>query len=187
MTRLFLCAALAVTLAVPALAQTDASRVPDDAPAWLPMEEAIAKAQAEDKLLLVHTYAVWCGWCARMDQEVYTDDAVQAYLAEHFVGTRVNLESEEEVPFFATTVSMARLGIAFGVTGTPTTVFVDPSGELITKLPGFADAETFGYALHFVREGAYATMGFREYVDQQRGVGMPALPQAAPDVVTTGG
>lgn len=187
MNRLCLFATLVVALAAPAFAQTDASRVPTDAPEWLPMSEAIAKAKAEDKLLLIHTYAVWCGWCARMDQEVYTDDAVQAYIGEHFVGTRMDLESEEVVPFFEHTASMAALGNAFGVTGTPTTVFVDPSGELITKLPGFADAETFGYALRYVHEGTYATMGFRQYVDQQRGVAMPALPQAAPDVRVTGG
>jgi thioredoxin-related protein len=61
-------------------------------------------------------------------------------------------------------------------------VFVDTNGELITKLPGYSDAETFLYALRFVRTGSYATQSFREFMDAERGIGMPAMRQAAPDV-----
>jgi thioredoxin-related protein len=181
MTRLLSLAA-ALLLALPAQAQTDASIIPDDAPAWLSMEDAISTAQADGKLIVVHTYASWCGWCAKLDNEVYTDDAVQAYLAEHFTATRVDLEGEASVQFFEHAVSMSGLGHAFGVTGTPTTVFVDTNGELITKLPGYADAETFLYALRYVRTGAYETTSFRQFMDAERGLGMPAMQQAAPDV-----
>ena len=174
--------ALLAALAAPAAAQTDAARIPDDAPEWLSMTDAIARAQAEEKLLVVHTYAAWCGWCARLDREVYSDDAVQAYLAEHYVGTRVDIESDTVVPFFGREISMQGLGTAFGVRGTPTTVFVAPSGELITKLPGYATAETFLFALRYVREGAYETMPFNQFLDAQRGVGMVPTVQSAPDV-----
>ena len=167
---------------VPAQAQTDASIIPDDAPNWTTMEDAIATARADSLLIMVHTYVPWCGWCAKLDSEVYTDDAVQAYMAENFTATRVDLEGTEIVQFFDHEVSMAGLGAAFGVSGTPTTVFVDTNGELITKLPGFADVETFLFALRFVRSGAYETLTFRQYMDAERGIGMPVLQQAAPDV-----
>lgn len=169
MTRLASALLLAALAAAPVLAQTaDASRIPDDAPTWLSMADAIQQARDDQKLILVHTYAVWCGWCVRMDQETYADDAVQAYLAEHYTATRVDLESDSTVAFFDRTFSMHELGNAFGVSGTPTSVFVDPSGELITKLPGFADAATFALALRYVREGAFETSSFREYVDAHR-------------------
>lgn len=164
-----LLAMLALLLAAPfATAQTDASRIPDDAPEWLSMADAIAQAQADGKLIVVHTYAAWCGWCARLDQEVYTDDAVQAYLADHYTATRIDTEGDAVVPFFDHEVSMTGLATALGVTGTPTTVFVDADGELITKMPGYASAETFLNALRYVREGAYETMSFAQYQDAQR-------------------
>lgn len=172
--------ALAATPA--ASAQTDASRIPDDAPNWLSMADAVATARADGKLVMIHNYAAWCGWCARLDQEVYTDDAVQAYLAEHYAVTRVDIESETVVPFFEHEVSMQGLGTALGVSGTPTTVFVGADGELITKLPGFAPVATFLDALKYVREGAYATMSFAQYQQIQRS-GMMPLPQSAPDVL----
>ena len=176
-------AALAVLLALPAAAQTDASRVPDSAPAWLSMADAVARTRTESKPLLVHTYAVWCGWCARFDQEVYTDPAVQAYVDEHFAPTRLDLEGQTEVPFFDHTVTMAALGNAFGVTGTPTTVFVGPDGQPLTKLPGYTDTATFLLVLRYVHEGAYATESFQQFKDRANGVA-PTLQfqQAAPDV-----
>ena len=166
MTRL-LCALALLMAALPAAAQTNAGAIPEDAPNWRSMDEAIALATANDRLLVLHSYTVWCGWCARMDRETYTDDAVQAYLDEHYEATRLDLESGDIVTFFEHTVSMATLGTALQVSGTPTTVFVDSDGSLITKMPGFQDAETFLHALRFVHEEAYNQMSFAEFIEAQ--------------------
>ena len=172
---------LALLASRPAAAQTDASQIPASAPAWLSMADAVARSKAESKPIVVHTYAVWCGWCARFDQEVYTDAAVQAYLGEHFVATRIDLEGQTPVPFFEHTVSMQQLGTAFGVTGTPTTVFVAPDGMPITKLPGYTSVATYLLVLRFVHEGAYETETFQQFTDRVNGVA-PALRFDVPDV-----
>lgn len=166
MTR-SLCALVLLMTALPARAQTNAGVIPEDAPNWRSMDEAIALATANGRLLVLHSYTVWCGWCARMDRETYTDDAVQAYLNEHYEATRLDLESDAIVTFFEHTVSMATLGNALQVSGTPTTVFVDSDGSLITKMPGFQDAETFLYALRYVKEEAYESVSFAEYIEAQ--------------------
>lgn len=168
-------------VALPAAAQPDASVVPDSAPAWLPMAAAVTQARSEQKVMLVHAYAVWCGWCARMDRETYTDPAVQAFVAEHFVATRLDLEGTAEVPFFDHTLSMAALGRAFGVAGTPTTVFVAPDGQPITKLPGFRDAPTLLLVMRYVQEGAYETETFQQFLDRINGV-PPEVRFNVPDV-----
>ena len=159
-------ALLALLLAAPlaVAAQTDASVVPDDAPAWVPMEEAIATAQADDKLILVYGYAAWCGYCVKFDNEVFTDDAVQAYVDEHFAATRLDLEDERTMQFFDAEVTGDQLGRAMGISGTPTNVFVGSDGTMITKLPGYTDAETFLYALQYVKEEAYTTTPFDAFL-----------------------
>ena len=164
MIRSFIALA-ALVMAVPATAQTTAAQIPEDAPNWRTMTEAIELAKANDRLLVIHSYTVWCGWCVRMDRETYTDDAVQEYLDAHYEATRLDLDSDEVVSFFDTTAPMAALGDALQVSGTPTTVFVDSDGSLITKMPGFQDAATFLHALQYVKEEAYETVSFAEFIE----------------------
>ena len=185
MMRSVLAALLLAAAAPAALAQVDASVIPDDAPDWKTMDQAIADAREGGKTLLLHGYAAWCGWCSRLDNDVYTDDAVQAYLAEHFEGTRLDIEDPGTVTFYDYTLPTAWLASGIGITSTPTTVFVDgETGELITRLPGYADAETFLLALRFVEEEAYETMTFRAFLDANQ----PAEEEpAAPMLPSVGG
>lgn len=166
MTRLLLALLLAVPLS--ASAQVDASIIPDDAPAWLSMEDAIASAQADDRVMLVYGYAAWCGFCARFDAEVFTDDAVQEYVDTHFAPVRMDIESRDTLQFFDATVTGRDLGGAMGISGTPTNVFVAADGSLITKMPGFVDPETFLYALQYIKEEAYETTAFDAFVVARR-------------------
>ncbi|MEM0963547.1 MAG: thioredoxin fold domain-containing protein [Bacteroidota bacterium] len=174
MTRSLLTLALLLPLA--ASAQNDASIVPEDAPDWLSMEEAIASAADDDRLLLVYGYATWCGFCVRFDREVFTDDAIQAYLSEHFAVTRLDIEDTTRVQFHDAEVSGRELGAAMAISGTPTSVFVDADGALITKLPGYTDPETFLYALQYVREEAYETTPFDAFLTARR-TGLELTPQ----------
>lgn len=167
MSRFPILAAL-LALSGPALAQNDASVVPEDAPDWVSMEEAIAAAQAEDKLILVYGYASWCGFCVRFDREVFTDDTVQAYVNEHYAPVRLDLESQETMQFYDAEVTGAQLGTAMGISGTPTSVFVDSDGALITKFPGWTDPETFLYVLEYVHGEIYETTPFEAYLEQRR-------------------
>lgn len=167
MTRLALLAA-ALLLPLAGQAQVDASVIPDSAPDWVGMEDAIAAAQAGDKIVLVHGYAKWCGWCARFDQEVYTQEEIQDYVNEHFAPTRLDLEDTTAVQFFDASVTYAQLGRAMGISGTPTTVFVASDGSLITKLPGYTDPETFLYALQYVKEEAYESVDFNQFIEARR-------------------
>ncbi|HEX8299772.1 MAG TPA: thioredoxin fold domain-containing protein [Rubricoccaceae bacterium] len=173
--------AFLLVAALPASAQTDASAIPASAPAWQPMAAAVAQSKVENKVMLVHTYAVWCGWCSRMDQETYTDSTVQAFVAEHFTATRLDLESPAQVPFFEHTLSMSALGRAFGVTGTPTTVFVGPDGVPITKIAGYRDAPTLLLVMQYVHGGTYETESFQQYLDRANGV-QPALHFDVPSI-----
>ena len=166
-----LCAFALLLAALPTSAQPNAGLIPEDAPTWRSMDEAIGLAKANDRLLVLHSYSVSCGWCVRMDRETYSDDAVQAYMEAHYEATRLDLESEEIVTFFEHTLSMASLGNALQVSGTPTTVFVDSDGSLITKMPGFQDAETFLFALRYVKEEAYEQVSFAEYIASQTDAG----------------
>ncbi|MDX1420278.1 MAG: thioredoxin fold domain-containing protein [Rubricoccaceae bacterium] len=155
-----------------------AADYPEDSPNWRPMGEAAAAAQADGDLVLIHAYTEWCGWCRRLDQDTYTDDAIQAYLADNYEVTRLDIESPEEIDFFGGTVPMRELGQAFEVSGTPTTVFLDSDGTFITKAPSYWPPDQFLHVLRYVREGFYELMPFDAYVEMAEA---ETAPEAAPE------
>ncbi len=91
-------------------------------------DEALARARGENRLLLVDVYTDWCGWCKKMDREVFADDRV-ARAARSFVAVRVNAEKGGE-----------KVAQRYDVQGYPTILFVDGSGKIVKRIDGYVDA-----------------------------------------------
>jgi len=47
---------------------------------WRPFEVGLAEAQKDRKKLMLDVYTDWCGWCKKLDRDVYGDDQVSRYL-----------------------------------------------------------------------------------------------------------
>lgn len=90
-------------------------------------DEALARARSERRLLLVDVYTDWCGWCKKLDREVFGDARV-AEAARELVAVRVNAEKGGE-----------KVAERYDVQGYPTVLFVDGSGEVVKKVEGYVD------------------------------------------------
>ena len=90
-------------------------------------EDALSRARSEKRLLLVDVYTDWCGWCKKLDREVFGDARV-AEAAKGLVAVRVNAEEGGE--------DVAR---RFDVQGYPTVLFVDGSGTVVKRIDGYVD------------------------------------------------
>jgi thioredoxin-related protein len=132
-TRRFLAAALIALLTLTACARPEGSAAgaqssgPGIAFASGTFEEALSRARSEKKLLLVDVYTDWCGWCKKLDREVFADSRV-AEATKGLVAVRVNAEDGGE--------EVAR---KFGVRGYPTVLFVDGKGNLVKRIDGYVD------------------------------------------------
>ena len=163
--RVFLSACLFLAIAGTARAQ-DAS-VAAEGVDWKPFMEAVSLAGKENKKVIVDIYAAWCPWCRRLQREVYTDDAVQKHLSEHFIATRLDGENQEDsLQFREYTLTPSELAVGFGMQGYPTTVFLDSEGQYITRLPGFVDAGEFTKILSYVASDAFRKTSYQEYLEQ---------------------
>jgi thiol:disulfide interchange protein len=91
-------------------------------------DEALGRAQSEHRLLLVDVYTDWCGWCKKLDREVFSDARV-AEAAKNLVAIRVNAEKGGE-----------KVAERYDVQGFPTILFVDGSGNVVKRIDGFVDA-----------------------------------------------
>jgi thioredoxin-related protein len=171
MTRnaLVLCCVLALG-ALPRLSSAQDASVPAPGLDWYAFEEAVDLAKATKKKVLVDVYAAWCPWCRRLQSEVYTDEAVRAYVEEHFVLTRLDAENQEDsVQFKEHVLTPADLSAGLGAQGFPTTVFLDEESEYITRLPGFIEAGEFVTVLGYIGSEAFVDQTFEEYANALKG------------------
>ena len=92
---------------------------------WYPWgAEALARAKAEDKPLLVSIGYSACHWCHVMEHESFEDPETAAVMNEHFVPVKVDREERPDVD----TIYMGAVQAMTGHGGWPLNVFLDPDG-----------------------------------------------------------
>ena len=89
-------------------------------------EEVLKKAKAENKMVFMDVYAVWCGPCKIMDKTTFSDSLVAKKFNAEFIAYKVNAE---DVPGRAIVQK-------YMVNAFPTYLFFSPDGELINRLEG---------------------------------------------------
>lgn len=93
---------------------------------WHPWgEEAFARAQAEDKPILLDIGAVWCHWCHVMDRESYEDAEVAAFINAYFVAVKVDRDERPDVDVRY----QSAINAITGQGGWPLTAFLAPDGR----------------------------------------------------------
>ena len=135
---------------------------------WRSFDDGLAEAKKTNKKILVDVYTDWCGWCKRMDSQTYADREVARYLANRYVVIKLNAESSRQLSYKGKQYSERELSAAFGISGYPATLFMQPDGEAITIYPGFADAKRFLDVASFIAEDHYLTKKFDEYVSHRK-------------------
>ena len=121
---------LAATLLVFVLA-TAACQLSE--PDWFTgdFEAAAAVAAASETLVVMDFYTDWCTWCKRLDQDTFSDAAVQAELAG-FVAMKVNAEKGGRA-----------LAKRFKINSYPTVVFTNSAGVEVDRIVGYLPPDGF--------------------------------------------
>jgi len=88
-------------------------------------EAAFAKAQAEDKPVLLDIGAVWCHWCHVMDRESYENVDTANVINELFVPVKVDRDERPDVD----ARYQAAVAAVSGQGGWPLTAFLTPDGK----------------------------------------------------------
>lgn len=132
---------------------------------WHDFAQAVAKAKAENKLIVVDFYTDWCSWCKVMDAKTYGDSTITAFAGKKLVMAKVNAESNETVSYKGNEYTYRQLAAGFGVRGYPATIFLDASGEFITSVPGYVPAEQFLPILEFLDGKHYVKMSFEKFLE----------------------
>jgi len=106
----------------------------------------------------------WCGWCKKMDKEVYTSRLVESALNKNFILVKLDAESQKKLTYDGKQFSEQEFAQALGVTGYPTTVFLQPDARPITSLPGYVEGDRFATILAYIGDDHYKSASFDDYL-----------------------
>ncbi len=105
---------------------------------WLTsLPEAQAQAQKEKKLVLLDfTGSDWCGWCKKLDAEVFSTPEFQAYAKTNLVLVEVDFPANKPQSDALKGANKA-LGAKYQVNGYPTLVVMKPDGTVVWQQVGY--------------------------------------------------
>ncbi|MGX5818368.1 thioredoxin domain-containing protein [Chitinophaga lutea] len=93
---------------------------------WYPWgEEALERARAEDKPILVSIGYAACHWCHVMERESFEDPAVAAVMNEHFINIKIDREERPDIDH----IYMDALQAMAGSGGWPLNMFLLPDRQ----------------------------------------------------------
>ncbi len=92
-------------------------------------QEAIEKAQAENKPIFLDIYATWCRPCKMLKKRTFSDKAVGDYYNANFINIAVDGETTEG----------SELASKYSIDGYPTLLILDKNGKQLTKQVGFVE------------------------------------------------
>ncbi len=121
------------------LASTTLASLAGGKPGWEDdYDKALAKAKAESKpALLDFTGSDWCGWCIKLDDEVFSKGAFKAFAKKNLVLVELDYPQNKLLPKKVQEQNAA-LKSKFNINGYPTLILVDGDGKELKRWGGYS-------------------------------------------------
>ena len=116
---------------------------------WLThMDLAVKKASKEGKhLLLDFSGSDWCGWCIRLDKEVFQKENWKEYASEHLIQVLVDFPQDKSEQSKTLQAENEALAKQYKVKGFPTVIILSPEGRLVDRT-GYQRGGATAYIKH---------------------------------------
>lgn len=100
-------------------------------------EKAIAQAKAENKLVLADfTGSDWCGWCIKLNEDVFSKPEFKQYAAKNLVLLELDFPNKKKLPEEVVAQNKS-LKEKHAIRGYPTLMVFDGSGKELAKWVGY--------------------------------------------------
>jgi protein disulfide-isomerase len=97
-------------------------------------EKALAKAKAEKKMVVLDfTGSDWCGWCMKLDEEVFSKKEFKDYAKENLVLVEVDFPQQKKLSKKVKEQN-DKLQAEHKVRGFPTIIVLNPEGKKVGEI-----------------------------------------------------
>jgi len=143
---------------------------------WLSWEEVQEKSKFEKRKIFVDIYTDWCGWCKKMDQSTFSDEAVVEYINKHYYAVKFNAEYRNDITWNGKVYQYTRYGnrgyhqlatsLLHNKLSFPSLAFLDENHNLIQAIPGFQDQRYFLMISTYFAENAHKKTPWNRFVEE---------------------
>lgn len=100
-----------------------------------------AKAKAENKYILMDTYATWCGPCKQMSVETFAQKEAGDFINNKFISVKVQMgQNKGDNEYVKSWYKDAKaIGEAYEVRAYPTVLYFSPEGNIVHNVVGYQD------------------------------------------------
>jgi len=96
-------------------------------------DAALRQAAAENKYVLVDfAGSDWCGWCIKLDKEVFSQPEFTAYAKENLIMVLLDFPRSKPQPD-EIKAKNNQLAEQYGIQGFPTVLILDPQGKVVKR------------------------------------------------------
>lgn len=128
-----------------------------------PLSEALRKAGAEKKPIMIDFITDWCRWCDTLERNTYSDAGVAGFINANLIPIKIDAEKGEGI------------GIAkqYGVHAYPTILLIHADGQEIDRLLGYMPPGPFMESIRDYVRGENTLASLKAALEKN-----PADPQA---------
>jgi len=138
---------------------------------WDSLDGAIDNARRFDKLILVHVYTDWCGWCKIMDMKTYQHPEIVDYVNKKYCAVKLDASYKETIWFRGykfpyndeKQVHQLAYQLLDGKIKFPSTVILNEKGEVLSPVNGYLDVNAMKKVLTYFGERIYLKTTWSEY------------------------
>ncbi len=123
---------------------------------WISFEKALSEAEATNRPVLVNVWAPWCGWCRKLERDVYPEMAKE--LNRDFVLTRINRDDNKtEHRYRGIKMTSLELAKKLKSHSVPAIIFLDSKGDYLLDISGYLEAKELLPVLTYISSQSYKT------------------------------
>lgn len=147
---------------------------------WMTFEEAVKLNETAPKKIFIDVYTDWCGWCTKMDQTTFVNPSVVEYMNENYYAVKFDAEQNKSIEFMGYTFTnpnsngprkgthQLAQALLQGKMSYPSYVFMNEKNQVLTVVPGYAEAQEFLPILKYFGSDAFQTTTWEEYSAKQK-------------------
>lgn len=154
----------------------DSTYKPSDTLKWYSLPEALSLSAKTPKKVLVFLRTEWCTGCKVMERTSWGDPVIATYLRDNFYPVLLDAQTQDTITYKdkqyvnggAETNQFHQLAISLSQNQLilPTTLVLEPTGNVITAVPYFFTPQDMEPILAFFKEDAFLTQKWEEYRDK---------------------